>query len=39
MSVYNSKANYHPVSTLPGSLPNGKPMLASHISYIFVYVV
>ena len=24
MSVYDSKANYHPVSTLPGSLPNGE---------------
>lgn len=30
MSVYDSKANYHPVSTLPGSLPNGKS--------IYIYV-
>ncbi len=34
MSVYDSKANYHPVSTLPGSLPNGKSILISYISYI-----
>ncbi|CAF0782891.1 unnamed protein product [Rotaria sordida] len=27
MSVYDSKANYHPVSTLPGSLPNGSYLL------------
>lgn len=32
MSVYDSKANYHPVSTLPGSLPNGRRVHLDHLS-------
>ncbi|CAF5111117.1 unnamed protein product, partial [Rotaria sp. Silwood1] len=33
MSVYDSKANYHPVSTLPGSLPNGSYLLPGNGYY------
>lgn len=35
MSVYDSKANYHPVSTLPGSLPNGKCIVTSFVIFSF----
>ncbi|CAF4089612.1 unnamed protein product [Rotaria sordida] len=33
MSVYDSKANYHPVSTLPGSLPHGSYLLPGNGYY------
>ncbi|CAF1169240.1 unnamed protein product [Adineta steineri] len=33
MSVYNSKANYHPVSALPGSLPTGSYLLPGNGYY------
>ncbi|CAF0984524.1 unnamed protein product [Rotaria magnacalcarata] len=33
MSVYNSRAHYHPVSTLPGSLPNGSYLLPGNGYY------
>ncbi len=38
MSVYNSKANYHPVSALPGSLPAGKSILYFH-SFISIVCI
>jgi hypothetical protein len=33
MSIYHSKANYHPASALPGSLPNGSHLLPGNGFY------
>jgi len=38
MSVYNSKANYHPVSQLAGHLTNGSYMLPGLVCLIFYYI-